>query len=604
MTESKLIRNFSIIAHIDHGKSTLADRILELTRTVSPREMLNQYLDDMELERERGITIKSHAVRILYNCKQDGNQYIFNLIDTPGHVDFTYEVSRSLAACEGAILVVDATQGIQAQTLANVYLALGSKLEIIPVVNKIDLKSARPDEVSEELAKILNIEKSKVLRVSAKTGQGVKEILDRIVVDIPPPEGNLKSCLQALIFDSKYDSYRGVIVLIRVVNGHIDKGMRIKFMAEDIVTEVEEVGILTTKRIRKEKLVMGEVGYIITGIKEVGRISVGDTITSFKEPAKKSLPGYRKPKSMVYCGLFTLNGGDYENLRDALGKLSLSDSSLNFVPEVSSALGFGFRCGFLGLLHMEIVKERLEREYGLRLITTTPNVAYKITKSNGDVVEVKRPSDLPSREKILRIEEPFVKVTIITPKDYIGEVMKLADRKRGSFIDMQYISVERVEIKYAMPLSEIIVDFFNLLKSVTSGFASLDYEFLEYRSSDLVKLDILAAGERIDELSIIAHRDKVYYLGRERVKKLREQIPRQLFEVSIQASIGKRVIARESIPAFRKDVTAKLYGGDVTRKRKLLEKQKKGKKKMKKIGKVEIPGEAFMSFYEINVRKQ
>ena len=603
MTDSKLIRNFSIIAHIDHGKSTLADRILELTQTVSPREMLDQYLDDMELERERGITIKSHAVRILYDCKLDGNQYIFNLIDTPGHVDFTYEVSRSLAACEGAILVVDATQGIQAQTLANVYLALDSKLEIIPVVNKIDLKSARPDEVSEELSKILNIEKSKVLKISAKTGKGVKEILDKIVVDIPPPGGDLGSPLQALIFDSKYDSYRGVIVLIRVVNGYINKDMKIKFMAEDIVTEVEEIGILTTKRIKKEKLVMGEVGYIITGIKQVGRISVGDTITSFKEPAKKSLPGYRKPKSMVYCGLFTLDGGDYENLRDALGKLSLSDSSLNFEPEVSSALGFGFRCGFLGLLHMEIVRERLEREYGLRLVATTPNVVYRITKSNGNVVEVKRPSDFSLQEKILKIEEPFVKVTIITPKDYIGEVMKLADRKRGSFIDMQYISVERVEIKYAMPLSEIIIDFFNLLKSVTSGFASLDYEFLEYKSSDLVKLDILAAGEKIDELSIITHRDKVYRLGRELVKKLRKQIPRQLFEISVQASIGKRVIARESIPAFRKDVTAKLYGGDVTRKRKLLEKQKKGKKKMKKIGKVEIPGEAFMSFYEINVGK-
>jgi len=603
MTDSKLIRNFSIIAHIDHGKSTLADRILELTQTVSPREMLDQYLDDMELERERGITIKSHAVRILYDCKLDGNQYIFNLIDTPGHVDFTYEVSRSLAACEGAILVVDATQGIQAQTLANVYLALDSKLEIIPVVNKIDLKSARPDEVSEELSKILNIEKSKVLKISAKTGKGVKEILDKIVVDIPPPGGDLGSPLQALIFDSKYDSYRGVIVLIRVVNGYINKDMKIKFMAEDIVTEVEEIGILTTKRIKKEKLVMGEVGYIITGIKQVGRISVGDTITSFKEPAKKSLPGYRKPKSMVYCGLFTLDGGDYENLRDALGKLSLSDSSLNFEPEVSSALGFGFRCGFLGLLHMEIVRERLEREYGLRLVATTPNVVYRITKSNGNVVEVKRPSDFPLQEKILKIEEPFVKVTIITPKGYIGEVMKLADRKRGSFIDMQYISVERVEIKYAMPLSEIIIDFFNLLKSVTSGFASLDYEFLEYKSSDLVKLDILAAGEKIDELSIITHRDKVYRLGRELVKKLRKQIPRQLFEISVQASIGKRVIARESIPAFRKDVTAKLYGGDVTRKRKLLEKQKKGKKKMKKIGKVEIPGEAFMSFYEINVGK-
>lgn len=603
MTENKLIRNFSIIAHIDHGKSTLADRILELTQTVSPREMLDQYLDDMDLERERGITIKSHAVRVIYNCRIDGNKYILNLIDTPGHVDFSYEVSRSLAACEGAVLIVDATQGIQAQTLANVYLALDNKLKIIPVINKIDLKSARPDEVSEELSKVLAIEKDSILQISAKTGQGVNEILDRIVTGIPPPKGDLEGPLQALIFDSQYDSYRGVVVLIRVVNGYINKGMKIKFIAENVVTDVEEVGILAPKKIKKEELAVGEVGYIITGIKETSHITVGDTVTSSEKPATKSLPGYRKPKSMVYCGLFPIEGGDYENLRDALGKLLLNDSSLNFAPEVSSALGFGFRCGFLGLLHMEIVKERLEREYDLRLVTTAPNVAYKVTKSDGSVVEVKRPNDFPSQEKILKIEEPYVAATVITPKNYIGEVMKLVDQKRGNFVDMQYISIERVEIKYKMPLSEIIVDFFSLLKSVTSGFASLDYEFSEYRPSDLVKLDILVAGEKIEEMSVIIHRDRAYYLGRELVKELRKQIPRHLFEVAVQASIGKKVIARESVPAFRKDVIAKLYGGDVTRKRKLLEKQKKGKKRMKKIGKVEIPGEVFASFYRLDTRK-
>jgi len=603
MTENKLIRNFSIIAHIDHGKSTLADRILELTQTVSPREMLDQYLDDMDLERERGITIKSHAVRVIYNCRIDGNKYILNLIDTPGHVDFSYEVSRSLAACEGAILIVDATQGIQAQTLANVYLALDNKLKIIPVINKIDLKSARPDKVSEELSKVLAIEKDSILQISAKTGQGVNEILDRIVTGIPPPKGDLEGPLQALIFDSQYDPYRGVVVLIRVVNGYINKGMKIKFIAENVVTDVEEVGILAPKKIKKEELAVGEVGYMITGIKETSHITVGDTVTSSEKPATKSLPGYRKPRSMVYCGLFPIEGGDYENLRDALGKLLLNDSSLNFAPEVSSALGFGFRCGFLGLLHMEIVKERLEREYDLRLVTTAPNVAYKVTKGDGSVIEVKRPNDFPSQEKILKIEEPYVAATVITPKNYIGEVMKLADQKRGNFVDMQYISIERVEIKYKMPLSEIIVDFFSLLKSVTSGFASLDYEFSEYRPSDLVKLDILVAGEKVEEMSVITHRDRAYYLGRELVKELRKQIPRHLFEVAVQASIGKKVIARESVPAFRKDVIAKLYGGDVTRKRKLLEKQKKGKKRMKKIGKVEIPGEVFASFYRLDTRK-
>jgi len=603
MTDSKLIRNFSIIAHIDHGKSTLADRILELTQTVSRREMLDQYLDDMDLEREHGITIKARAVRVLYDCKLDGKQYIFNLIDTPGHVDFSYEVSRSLAACEGAILIVDAAQGIQAQTLANVYLAIDNKLEIIPVINKIDLKSARPEEVRDEYGKILGVEKSKISEISAKTGQGVREILDRIVIDIPSPEGRLESPLQALIFDSQYNSYRGVIALVRIFNGIIKAGVKIKFMGEKTDTIVEEVGVFAPKMIKKESLVVGEVGYIITGIKEVENIVVGDTITSFEEPARTNLPGYKKPKPMVYCGLFPLEGGDYENLRDALGKLSLNDSSLDSAPEVSVALGFGFRCGFLGLLHMEIVKERLEREYNLKLITTSPNVAYEIVKSDGSTMEVKRPSDFPSEEKILEIREPFVEATIITPKDYIGDVMNLANSRRGNFMNMQYLSVERAEIKYLLPLSEIIVDFFNLLKTVTSGFASLDYEILDYRHSDLVKLDILVAGSRIDELSIITHKEKAYRLGRALTVNLRKLISRENFEITIQAAIGKRIIAKERLAPYRKDVTSGLYGGDITRKRKVLEKQKKGKKKMKKIGKVSIPDKAFMSLYEMDKTK-
>jgi len=603
MTDRKLIRNFSIIAHIDHGKSTLADRILEITETVSKREMLDQFLDDMELERERGITIKAHSVRVLYNNKQDGKRYVFNLIDTPGHVDFTYEVSRSLAACEGAILVVDATQGIQAQTLANVYLAINNNLEIIPVINKIDLKSARIDEVTMELGNVLGVKEEKILKVSAKTGYGIEKILERIVTDVPCPDGNPESPLQALIFDSQYNSYRGIVVLIRVVNGSIDKGSKIKFMGENLTSEIEEVGIFGPDMIEKEILTAGEVGYIITGIKVVGNIMVGDTITTLKNPSEKSLPGYKKPKPMVYSGLFPIEGGDYENLRDALAKLSLNDSSLDFVPEVSGALGFGFRCGFLGLLHMEIVRERLEREYGLKILTSAPNVAYRITKSDNSVIEVKRPSDFPVQEKILKIEEPYVEATIITPKDYIGDVMKLSNQKRGNFKDMQYLSRERVEIKYTIPLSEIIVDFFNLLKSITSGFASLDYELLEYRFSDLVKLDTLVAGEKVDELSVIIHKEKAYQAGREIAQRLRKLIPRQNFEVSIQMAIGKRIIAKERIAPYRKDVTAGLYGGDITRKRKVLEKQKSGKKKMKRIGRVEIPQEAFMSFYKLDVEK-
>ncbi len=603
MLDSKLIRNFSIIAHIDHGKSTLADRILEITETVSRRDMLEQFLDDMELERERGITIKAHSVRVLYNSPSDGRQYIFNLIDTPGHVDFSYEVSRSLAACEGAILVVDATRGIQAQTLANVYLAADNNLEIIPVINKIDLKSARIDEVAMELGAILGVSKDGILKVSAKTGYGIEEILERIITDVPPPAGSANQPLRALIFDSQYDPYRGVVVLIRVINGCISRGNKIKFMGENLTSEVEEAGIFGPHMIEKEMLTAGEVGYIITGIREVGNIMVGDTITLLKNPAARSLSGYKKPKPMVYCGLFPLEGGDYENLRDALGKLSLNDSSLDFTPESSGALGFGFRCGFLGLLHMEIIKERLEREYKLKLITSSPNVAYRITKTDNSVVEVKRPSDFPEQEKLIKIEEPYVNATIIMPKDYIGDVMKLANQKRGDFKDMQYLSPERVEIKYALPLSEIIVDFFNLLKSATSGFASLDYEFFEYRASDLVRLDMLVAGDKVNELSTIVHREKAYAAGREIAQKLRKLIPRQNFEVPVQASIGKRIIAKERIAPYRKDVTAGLYGGDITRKRKVLEKQKMGKKKMKKIGKVEIPEEAFMSFYRLDVNK-
>jgi GTP-binding protein LepA len=603
MTDKNFIRNFSIIAHIDHGKSTLADRILEMTDTVSSREMFDQFLDDMDLERERGITIKAHAVRVDYKCKLDSNDYIFNLIDTPGHVDFSYEVSRSLAACEGAVLVVDATQGIQAQTLANVYLAMANDLEIIPVINKIDLKSARPEEVAEELAMVLGIEKNRILSVSAKTGMGVEEILDRIVVDVPPPSGDMQKPLQALIFDSQYDSYRGIVVLIRVVNGFIETGMKIKFMAENSVTIVEEVGVLSPKMIKKDMLGAGEVGYIITGVKEIGNIRVGDTVTTFKEPAEELLPGYKKPKPMVYCGLFPIEGVHYEELRDALGKLLLNDSSLDYAPEVSNALGFGFRCGFLGLLHMEIVKERLEREYGLSLVTTAPNVAYMVVKTNDEVIEVKRPSDFPEEEKIKEIQEPFVNATIISPKEYIGDIMTLSNSKRGEFIDMQYLSPERVEIKYVLPLSEIIVDFFNLLKSVSAGFASLDYEFLGYRTSELVKLDILVAGSQVDELSTIVHKEKAYNIGREMATKLRKLISRENFEIAIQAAIGKRIIAKERIAPYRKDVTSGLYGGDITRKKKVLEKQKKGKKKMKRIGKVEIPSEAFMSFYQIDTGK-
>ena len=603
MIDRKLIRNFSIIAHIDHGKSTLADRILEITETVKRREMLDQFLDDMELERERGITIKAHAVRALYNRKLDGRQYILNLIDTPGHVDFSYEVSRSLAACEGAVLVVDATQGIQAQTLASVYLATNNNLEIIPVINKIDLKSARVKEVSAELGSILGVNEEEILKVSAKTGYGVEDILERIITSVPYPEGDPDSPLQALVFDSKYNPYRGVVALIRVVNGVIRTGSTIKFMGENFISEVEEVGVYGPGMIKKDSLTAGEVGYIITGIKEIGSIMVGDTITSLENPSKKSLPGYKKPKPMVYSGLFPTEGGDYENLRDALGKLSLNDSSLEFTPESSSALGFGFRCGFLGLLHMEIIKERLEREYKLKIITSAPTVVYRLTKSDNSVIEVKRPSDFPEQEKLIKIEEPYVSATIITPKEYIGDVMKLANLKRGEFKDMQYISPERVEIKYALPLSEIIVDFFNLLKSITSGFASLDYEPLEYRQSDLVKLDILIAGERIDELSTIVHREKAYQVAREITEKLRKIVPRQNFEIAIQAAIGKRVIAKERIAPYRKDVTAGLYGGDITRKRKVLEKQKKGKKKMKKIGRVELPEEAFMSFYKLDIDK-
>ena len=604
MVDQRLIRNFSIIAHIDHGKSTLADRILEYTHTVSSREMFEQYLDDMDLERERGITIKAHYVTVLYKSEKDNQEYQFNLIDTPGHVDFTYEVSRSLAACEGALLLVDATQGVQAQTLANIYLAIDNNLELVPVINKIDLKSARPEEVSEELKKILGVDINKIHKVSAKTGEGVKEILESIITEIPAPSGDINAPLQALIFDSSYDPYRGVVSLIRVVNGRISKGMKIKFMAENYVTEVEEIGIMAPKMIPKDELTTGEVGYVVTGIKEVDKIIVGDTITSFINPAQNHLPGYKKPKPMVYCGLYPIDGDDYEDLRESLKKLELNDSSLVFTPEVSTALGSGFRMGFLGLLHLEIVKERLEREYNLKLLTTTPNVAYKITKTDGEVIFLKSPADYPEEEKIVKVEEPYVIATIISPKEYIGEIMNLSSQKRGIYKDMQFISIGRVELKYLFPLSEIIVDFFNLLKSISSGFASLDYEFFEYRESELVKLDILVGGNKVDELSVIVHKDKAYYIGREFVKKLKQEIPRQMFEIPIQAAIGKRVIARETISAYRKDVTAKLYGGDVSRKIKLLEKQKKGKKKMKKIGKVEIPSEAFMSFYKIELENK
>ena len=599
MAKRDHIRNFSIIAHIDHGKSTLADRLIEMTGTLSKREMEDQILDSMSLERERGITIKDQAVQLDYKAK-DGNDYILNLIDTPGHVDFTYEVSRALAACEGALLVIDATQGIEAQTLANVYLAMDHDLEIIPVINKIDLPSADVPRVEKEIEDILGIDKSDCVLCSAKTGLGVDQVLEAVVNRVPAPKGDPEAPLQALIFDSKFDAYKGVMLYVRVVNGCLKKGMSIRLMATGKVYDVTEVGVFKPAMVNVPELGEGQVGFLAAAIKTVKDARVGDTITDNNRPAKEPLPGYRKATPMVYCGLYPIENSDYDNLRDALEKLQLNDASLTFEPETSSALGFGFRCGFLGLLHMDVIKERLEREYGLSLITTAPNVIYEVVKTNGDIEMVDNPSQFPNPTVIEHVKEPFVNATIIVPKDFVGPVMELSQEKRGEYQNMTYLDETRVMIHYALPLSEIIFDYFDRLKSVSRGYASLDYELSGYRPSDMVKVDILLNGDPVDALSAIVHRDRAQYWGRALVEKLRKLIPRQLFEIPIQAAIGSKIIARENVSALRKDVLAKCYGGDITRKRKLLEKQKAGKKRMKQVGSVELPQEAFMAILKMD----
>ena len=591
-------RNFCIIAHIDHGKSTLADRLLEYTGALSAREMEAQVLDDMDLERERGITIKLKAVRVNYKA-DDGQEYTLNLIDTPGHVDFNYEVSRSLAACEGALLVVDAAQGIEAQTLANVYLAIENDLEIIPVINKIDLPSADPDRVKEEIEEVIGLPADDAILCSAKTGLGTKEILEAIVQRIPAPDGDRNAELSALIFDSHFDAYKGAIPYMRIMDGYVEKGMKVRMMNTEKEFEVVEVGICTPAVKTVDRLSAGDVGFLTGSIKNVRDTQVGDTVTDAANPTPFPLPGYRSAVSMVYCGLYPVDSGKYNELKDALEKLQLNDAALSFDPETSVALGFGFRCGFLGLLHMEIIKERLEREYDLEIITTAPSVNYRVTKTSGEVLEIDNPTDLPEPAEIAYIEEPYVKATIMVPKDFVGNIMELTKEKRGDFINMEYITPERVMLLYDLPLSEIIFDFFDKLKSFTKGYASLDYELSGYKQSDLVKLDIRVNSDVVDALSCIVHKDKAYYRGRALTAKLRGIIPRQMFEIPIQASIGNKVIARETVKAYRKDVIAKCYGGDVTRKRKLLEKQKEGKKRMKQVGSVTIPQEAFMAVLEI-----
>ncbi|MFZ2463855.1 MAG: translation elongation factor 4 [Caldibacillus thermoamylovorans] len=593
------IRNFSIIAHIDHGKSTLADRILEKTNTVAEREMKDQLLDSMDLERERGITIKLNAVELTYKAK-DGEEYIFHLIDTPGHVDFTYEVSRSLAACEGAVLVVDAAQGIEAQTLANVYLAIDNDLEILPVINKIDLPSAEPERVRQEIENVIGLDASEAVLASAKAGIGIEEILEQVVEKIPAPIGDPDAPLQALIFDSVYDPYRGVIALIRIVEGSVKVGDKIKMMSTGKEFEVTELGVNSPKPVKRDELTVGDVGYLTASIKHVGDTRVGDTITSAVNPAKEPLPGYRKMNPMVFCGMYPIDTAKYNDLRDALEKLQLNDAALQFEPETSQALGFGFRCGFLGLLHMEIIQERIEREFKIDLITTAPSVIYHVQLTDGASIQVDNPSNMPDPQKIERIEEPYVKASIMAPNDYVGAIMELCQNKRGMFIDMQYLDETRVTITYEIPLSEIVYDFFDQLKSSTKGYASFDYELIGYKPSKLVKMDILLNGERVDALSFIVHRDSAYDRGRVIVEKLKELIPRQQFEVPVQAAIGTKIIARSTIKAMRKNVLAKCYGGDISRKRKLLEKQKEGKKRMKQVGSVEIPQEAFMAVLKID----
>lgn len=593
------IRNFCIIAHIDHGKSTLADRLMEYTGTLSQREMREQFLDTLDLERERGITIKLTPVRLEYMA-QDGQNYILNLIDTPGHVDFSYEVSRSLAACEGALLVVDASQGIEAQTLANVYQAMDLDLEIIGVLNKIDLPNAEPEQVVGEMGEILGLVPDEIISVSAKMGQGIEGVLEAAVAKIPAPKGNAGGTLQALIFDSYFDSYQGAISYIRVFEGEIKKGDIIRMMATGKEFEVAEIGVFIPRMKQVEVLRAGEVGYLAAGIKNVLDTRVGDTITLAKFPSKDPLPGYRQIKPVVFCGLYPVENSDFERLRDALEKLRLNDASLQFEPETSEALGFGFRCGFLGLLHMEIVTERLEREYDLELIVTAPSVVYQIYLENGDVKEVDNPAHWPPVGQTQKVEEPYVQATIMVPDDFIGGIMELCQEKRGNFKNMEYLSPHRVMIVYELPLSEIIYDFFDTLKSRTRGYASFDYEVIGYKEAELVKLDIMLNGEPVDALSFIVHRDKAYFRARSIVEKLRKLIPRQLYEVAIQASIGSKIIARESVKARRKDVIAKCYGGDITRKKKLLEKQKEGKKRMKQIGRVEIPKETFITVLNVD----
>ena len=598
--KQKNIRNFSIIAHIDHGKSTLADRIIEMTGALSSREMESQVLDNMDIEKERGITIKSQAVKMNYTAK-NGENYEFNLIDTPGHVDFNYEVSRSLAACEGAILVVDSTQGVEAQTLANVYLALEGNLEILPVINKVDLPMARPDEVKQEIEDIIGIPAMDAPCISAKTGLNVEEVLERIVTDIPAPKGSPDDKLQCLIFDSYYDNYRGALSYVRVKNGTVKANDEILFMATGKVFTVTEVGYFGAgEYVPTDKLVAGEVGYISASVKTVSDLHVGDTITHKQNPTEEALPGYKQANSMVYCGMYPLDGSQYEALKDALEKLKLNDAALNYEPETSVALGFGFRCGFLGLLHLEIIIERLEREFDLGLITTAPSVIYKVTKTSGEEIELYNPIDLPPSTEIKFIEEPIMKSEIMIPKEFVGNVMEVCQNRRGNYIDMRYLDENRVTLEYDLPLNEIIYDFFDTIKSKTKGYASIDYEFKEYRKSELIKLDLHINNEPVDALTFIVHKDSAYERGRKMAEKLKKVIPRQLFEIPIQAVVGGKIIARETISAMRKDVLAKCYGGDITRKKKLLEKQKKGKKKMRQIGNVEVPQEAFLSVLKLN----
>ncbi len=593
-----LIRNFSIIAHIDHGKSTLADRLLEYTGAISARESREQILDAMDLERERGITIKAHTVTIRYKA-DDGNEYLLNLIDTPGHVDFTYEVSRSLAACEGALLLVDASQGVEAQTIANAHLAIENHLTVIPVINKVDLASADIEGTKRQIEDVLGLDAHDAVLTSAKTGTGTKDVLEAVVKRIPPPSGDPGGPLKALVFDSWFDNYQGVTVLARVGDGAIEPGMKVRMMGSGNVFEIQEVGIFTPKRVKAERLATGEVGYVVAGIKRLGDTRIGDTITDASRPTAKPYPGYKEAKPMVFCGLYPTDSDLFEDLRDALEKLRLNDASFVYEPETSLALGFGFRCGFLGLLHMEIIQERLEREYTLELISTTPTVVYRVTTTKGEVLYIDNPTKLPEPNHIERFEEPFIKATIITPEAYVGNLLALCEERRGTQKGLTYLNPTRVMMTYEMPLNEIVLDFYDRLKSKTQGYASLDYEIVGYQPSDLVKVDILLNGESVDALSFIIHRDKAVARGRQVAEKMKEYIPRQMFEVAIQAAIGSKIIARETVGAMRKNVTAKCYGGDITRKRKLWEKQKEGKKRMKQVGRVEVPQEAFLALLKV-----